>query len=66
MNPAVRISIDERVGDPQRLPRRRVEAGGRIQSGSHALVERQVRTLEVVVELDYIEVPVPRQGQNGL
>ena len=55
MKPALRISIEEGIGEQQWLPRRRVEAAGAVELSSGALIEKQVFPLKVAGEFDDIK-----------
>jgi hypothetical protein len=66
MHPAFWILVKKRISDKQGLPRRNWQITAAIKLGSDALVERQVDTLEVVGEFDYIEQSVTCFRQYGL
>lgn len=66
LKPALRISIEEGIGEQQWLPRRRVEAASAVKLGSGALIEKQVFPLRVAGEFDDIKMSVACLRKNGL
>jgi hypothetical protein len=58
LNPTTRVAFYEFTGDNQETPGRHRKTCLAVQLGSHTFIEKQVRPLEIVPELDHVHLAV--------
>ena len=58
LNPAISVAVDEAIGDKERLPARSSQPASPVQLIAYALIEWQVRTLQIIVELHHVKQSV--------
>jgi len=66
MDPTSRIVVEERIGDNESLPGRYRKSACAIKMASNALIERQIWSLKIVGEFEYVEQSVTCLRQNRL
>jgi hypothetical protein len=66
VNPALRITVEEGIGDYERFPRWAWQPECAIKQCSRTFVEGKVCALEVVGEFDDVVKPIARPNKNGL